>query len=252
MIRTASAIVLIGPPGSGKTTLARSLARRGSFSIVEVGTLLAREARKRTPLGHTLKRYVARGALAPMALVEQVIARELPKRRARVVLFDGIPRSASQIEPFFKLLQGHDIRLAAAIVLRLDLPIVLHRLSGRRICSECGTLYNTTSDSLKPPAVCSRCGAKLVQRPDDREQVVRRRFNRFQRQTMPVVKFFKSRFAALVIEQSAGISQEQRTELVWGRVQSLLPSRQGRAPRRGIARNQPEEAWNGFSEIGVS
>lgn len=216
------AIILLGPPGSGKTTLGRSLSRRAPISVIEVGVLLAREARKTTPLGRKLSKYITSGSLAPMHLVHPIISRELEAVQDPAILFDGIPRARSQIETFFELLDCHDLRLCAVLVLCLDLPNALLRLGGRYVCSRCGKLYNTGGDSLKLPTSCDDCKGRLIQRMDDREIVIHKRFNRFQRQTLPAIRFFKKNFGPLVFEQDASLPRRQITETIWHRLQPLL------------------------------
>ncbi|HXT13840.1 MAG TPA: nucleoside monophosphate kinase [Candidatus Angelobacter sp.] len=228
------AIILLGPPGSGKTTLGRSLSRRASISVIEVGVLLAREARKTTPLGRKLSKYITSGSLAPMDLVHPIISRELRAVRDGPILFDGIPRSLTQIEAFFELLDCHDLRLCAVIVLHLDLRNALLRLGGRRVCSRCGKLYNTGGASLKLPTSCDDCKGRLIQRIDDREIVIQKRFNRFRRQTALVIKFFKKKFGSLVVEQDASLPRRQITETIWHHLHSLLirPKTSAQSKRR--------------------
>jgi adenylate kinase len=143
--------------------------------------------------------------------VMKVVSAELRKTRDEIVLFDGIPRSVEQINPFLKMIAEQGLTLRAVIILTLNLQTALNRLVGRRICSRCGTLYNVQSKSSKAIKTCQRCGSELIQRRDDREEVVRERFKRFHDETLPVIEFFKKEFSDVTWEQSATTPMPQRT-----------------------------------------
>src|SRR5258705_3621244 len=132
MDETRCAIVLLGPPGSGKTTLARSLAAGARIALIEMGNLLEAEIRRDTPLGRQIKPFKAAGELVPSELVKQVIASELKRVHGKIVLFDGFPRSTEQIEILRHLLKEQHPDLCAVIVLNLDLQTAINRISGRR------------------------------------------------------------------------------------------------------------------------
>lgn len=222
--RQRAAIVLIGSPGSGKTTLARALAERRPIAIIEVGSLLKQEVQQETALGKRIAPFTAAGELVPFEMVNEVLSRALQATPDDLVLFDGIPRSTAQIRPFFDLLAGHRLDLCAVIVLTLQMQTALDRLVGRRVCSQCGALYNLAAPSLQNVDTCERCGGALIQRRDDSEEIVRRRFERFDRETVPVINFFHQEFAALTWEQSATTPLPQRVSRVWDRLQKALPS----------------------------
>lgn len=228
MSETGTAI-LIGPAGSGKTTLARALALSGisnrtsiKVSVIETGNLLEAEIRRGTPLGSEIKPYKIAGELVPSQLVEAVIGAELERIHGGLVLFDGFPRSLDQVEVQSRVLQRHNRRLCAVIVLLLDLAISIRRLSGRRICSNCGTLYNIYSNPPAKEGICDRCGSTLIQRGDDREELVRHRFATFQRETLPVIDHFKSECPQLLREIPADPPPEQVRDHVHLCLKSLV------------------------------
>jgi adenylate kinase len=221
-----AAVVLMGSPGSGKTTLARALAERAPISIIEVGNLLKREVQRGTKLGKKMKPFTSTGKLVPLAQVTEIVSMALRTTQGDIVLFDGIPRSTSQVIPFLKILAEQGLDLRAVIILTLDLQTALNRLAGRRICKQCGALYNIPARSSKPIKICERCGGELIQRQDDREEVVRERFKRFEHETLPVVEFFKKEFGELTWEQSGTTPQKQRVDQVWRRLQKDITTLQ--------------------------
>lgn len=203
MTKNKCAIVLLGPPGSGKTTLVRSLATGKRLAAIEAGNLLKREVRLQTPLGRQIKPYTDSGVLVPSALVTRVISAEAETVENDLVLFDGFPRCSEQIELFFQMLKELQLHLGAVLVLTLDMQTAVERLSGRRICANCGSLYN---QNAKPPiqtGKCDECGGDLVQREDDRAEVIQRRFTSYERETIPVIEFFRARYEHLIWQQSA-------------------------------------------------
>jgi adenylate kinase len=222
-----AAIVLMGSPGSGKTTLARALAERTPISIIEVGNLLKREVQRGTTLGKAIKPFTSTGNLVPLAHVKKIVSKALQKAHEDIVLFDGIPRSTEQILPLREMLAENGLELSAVIILTLDLQTALDRLVGRRICNQCGALYNISGRSAKQAKICKRCGGELIQRKDDSEEVVRERFERFRIETLPVIEFFKKEFGELTWKQSATNPQTQRVHRVWRRLEKAITQRAG-------------------------
>src|SRR5262249_28725560 len=138
--------------------------------------------RSGTPAGHLAAPYVLRGDLVPDDLVNQMVAErfahdECPTR----FVLDGYPRTHSQAVAFDEVLAGRDLRLGAAVELVVDDEEIVRRLSGRRTCPACNTPYHLTGNPPRVPGVCDRDGTALIQREDDREEIIRERLRVYHR-----------------------------------------------------------------------
>jgi adenylate kinase len=185
------AVIFLGPPGAGKGTQAKQLAARFSVPHLSTGDMLREHVANGTPLGAKAKPIMARGELVPDSLVLKMVRERIERQDcAHGFVFDGFPRTVAQAQYLGELLKQHGFRRPTVIHLRIDTAMILRRITGRRMCKIGGEIYNLYD---RPPKVEGRCdndGGELVQRPDDREEIVAPRLHAYEKQTTPLVAYY--------------------------------------------------------------
>jgi adenylate kinase len=197
--RIVGPVILFGPPGAGKGTQAKRVEERYHIPQISTGDILRQNVKADTALGRAAKEVMARGQLVPDELVNPMVADRVREPDCdHGFILDGFPRTAAQAgwldafleHEFFDNSQPVN-GLLIVIQLRVDYNELLLRLTGRRSCPTCGTIYNV---HLKPPKVdelCDKDGTKLIIRPDDREEVIRERLNAYAQLTQPVADYYE-------------------------------------------------------------
>lgn len=187
-------VVLLGPPGSGKGTQAKILARQLEVPHVSTGDLFRQHLSEGTALGVLAREYMDNGTLVPDDVTESMVqARIVEPDAVSGFILDGFPRNLAQAE-HFEVILGHLGRtLTAVIYLKVGRQTLMERLTGRRMCPECGALYHVTFNPPIEPGVCNVCGTPLVQRPDDSEETVATRLRVYDDETQPLVTFYRQR-----------------------------------------------------------
>lgn len=184
---TARRIVLLGPPGSGKGTQAVRLAAWLGVPHISTGDLLRSEVEHRTELGAQAQSFMDRGELVPDQLVAEMIRKRL--QGATGFVLDGFPRNIKQAE----ILDGVT-PVDRVLHFTLDRTEIVRRLSARRVCPQCGQVYNLLFSPPRQTGICDLCGAKLVQRTDDTPEVIERRIDvQYAREIGPMIDFYKKR-----------------------------------------------------------
>jgi adenylate kinase len=185
-----TAIVLFGPPGSGKGTQAKLLRDCLHIPHVSTGDMLRDRVRRGAENGTAVAAQMQAGALVPDEVVNRLVEERLSEPDAvSGFILDGYPRTVAQAQHLRQWFEGRGIR-EVVLYLQVDYNVVITRLSGRRECPVCGSLYNMRSQPPKVDAVCDLDGHGLVTREDDREDVVRERLEAYECQTRPVLDFF--------------------------------------------------------------
>jgi adenylate kinase len=184
----------LGPPGAGKGTQARDLAREWGALHLATGDVLREAVAAGTPLGAEAKRYMDRGALVPDDVIIGLVGERLGGSAAEAgFIVDGFPRTITQAEALARLLKDLGQTLDAVVYFDVSEPELLRRLTGRRVCRACGRTYHLTSSPPKGAGVCDVCGGELYQRDDDREATVRNRLEVYARQTAPLLDYYRQR-----------------------------------------------------------
>jgi adenylate kinase len=181
--------IIFGAPGSGKGTYASRLQAKLGVDVIAMGDIFRELTKQDSELGRKVKVYVEKGLLVPGEIVVEVLKQRLNKiPKGKGFILDGYPRTLEQA----KILDA--ITKIDAILL-LDVPdwIIIERLSSRRICRNCGTVYNVRFLKPKVEGICDKCGGPLYQRSDDNPEVIKKRLQVYQEQTRPLLEYFKAK-----------------------------------------------------------
>ena len=201
-------LIFLGPPGAGKGTHAALLSEKYGIPHFSTGNLL-RDIQKEDPagLGQEIQRTMREGRLVPDDIVTQLVADAIRKGRGDFIL-DGFPRNVSQAQKLDALLGSETVYIA--VYFETSPETVLQRLTGRRVCRQCGANYHVTNIPPKVAGRCDRCGGELAQREDDREETVRKRMAVYERETEPLIAYYRSRGKLRILSGDLSLSAGQR------------------------------------------
>jgi len=181
--------VIFGPPGSGKGTYASRLFDLIKTPHISTGDLVRQEIKDRTETGKKIEAYTRRGVLVPDDVVIELLKKRISQPDcASGFILDGFPRTIPQAEALGKI-------SPIEIVINLDVPdeVIIERLSSRLTCKSCGEIYNRRFLKPKVEGICDKCGGQLYTREDDKPEVIRERLKTYQRQTQPLLDYYKER-----------------------------------------------------------
>lgn len=187
-------LLFLGPPGAGKGTQARELAREWGVPHVATGDMLREAMAAGTPLGREAKQYYDKGELVPDEVILRMVAERFRQAdAARGFILDGFPRTIAQADGLGTMLQQLGQKLEAVIYFDVSQPELVRRLTGRRLCRQCQTPYHLVSAPPERAGVCDKCGGELYQREDDHEATVLNRLAVYERQTAPLLDYYRER-----------------------------------------------------------
>jgi adenylate kinase len=184
---------MLGAPGSGKGTQAKSLEGDYGFPQISTGDLLRKAVADGTPLGKRAKAVMDKGELVSDEIVLGMITERIAQRDAALgFILDGYPRNRKQAEDLERVLAGRGLKLDAAVLMDVGNDVLMKRLTGRRTCSKTGKLLNIYFSEQKEIDACLRAGGTLIQRDDDKEDTIRNRLQVYSQQTAPLIAHYSA------------------------------------------------------------
>ncbi|SHJ78219.1 Adenylate kinase [Clostridium cavendishii DSM 21758] len=201
-------IVLLGPPGAGKGTQAKSISNRYSIPHISTGDIFRKNISENTPLGIEAKKYIDNGQLVPDEVTIDMVKDRLQHDDCKNgYLLDGFPRTVHQAEALQEFLQGRGENLDTALLIEVPMDFILERMTGRRVCPSCGASYHVKFNPTKIQGKCDVCGSDVIQRKDDGEETVKERLDVYQRQTQPLIDFYKDKNQLSVVDGTKAINE---------------------------------------------
>jgi len=210
-------LVFLGPPGVGKGTHADILAKNLELKHYSTGDIFRQILKESSPLSKKLEKFVNSGELVPDEIVFETVKEVLSNEESeKGWLLDGYPRNRNQAELLDSFLESRDEELDFAVYLYASPEVLIKRLTNRRVCSNCGAIYNLINNPPRQKGICDKCGGPLIQREDDKIETIKRRISIFEREFKPLEEYYDN--CGILLKVSA----EGDLEDIAGRIKKVL------------------------------
>lgn len=201
-------IVLLGPPGAGKGTQAKSISNRYSIPHISTGDIFRKNISENTPLGIEAKSYMDNGQLVPDEVTINMVKDRLQQDDCKNgYLLDGFPRTVHQAEALDNFLKERNESIDTALLIEVPKEFILERMTGRRVCPSCGASYHIKFNPPAKDGKCDLCGSDVIQRKDDTEETVKERLDVYENQTQPLIDFYKNKKQLSVVDGTQAINE---------------------------------------------
>ncbi|MDO4778413.1 MAG: adenylate kinase [Tissierellia bacterium] len=185
-------LILLGPPGAGKGTQAKRIIEDYNLVHISTGDIFRSNIKQETELGLKVKDILASGALVPDELTNDIVFDRLSKDDCKNgFLLDGYPRNLNQAKALDNWILQNRLELTKVLDITVDKQLLIKRISGRRVCPNCGGSYHIVNEPPKVEGICDKCGTSVIQRPDDNEETIRQRIEIYENQTSPLIEYYK-------------------------------------------------------------
>jgi adenylate kinase len=197
--------ILLGPPGAGKGTYSGKLIDIYKVPQISTGDILRANVKEGTELGKKAKGFMDKGALVPDSLIVDLIEDRIKADDCRNgFLLDGFPRTVEQADALEGIFNKKGLKLDRVINIIVERDVLFKRLTGRRMCKVCGGNFNIYTLPPKVDGVCDKCGGELYQRNDDKPETIENRLNVYEKQTSPLIEYYRKKNVLSDIDASKG------------------------------------------------
>jgi adenylate kinase len=210
-------LVLFGPPGAGKGTQSQLMLETKPFLHLSTGNLLREAIQQKSPLGVEAQSYVDAGKLVPDSVVIGLVREFIEKNKTSRFIFDGFPRTIVQAEALEKQIEDIGaVKIQKALFLEVPQVDLLQRLTGRRVCKNCGAVFHELNNPPKKQGICDSCGGEVYQRKDDAAEAIQTRLEAYEKSTAPLKEYYIKKGLFVSIDGLGSSSG------VFGRIQTYL------------------------------